>query len=199
MHRQRRAGGDLFLTKTMYAATLSLLSGVVGLPFPFLPRQLTVVTAFTLGVPGFFLALLPNRRRARGRFVRRVVRFAVPAGLVAAAASFTTYGLGVSAEGLSRQQAQSLGAIVLFVVVWGVLGLVAWPLDVVRAAVMVTMAAGFTVVLVVPWLREFFAFSLSPPVPTALALAVGAASVAALVVVERLLGWRPDPSGTEAQ
>jgi cation-transporting P-type ATPase E len=190
---------NLFLTKTVYAATLSLLSGVVGLPFPFLPRQLTVVTAFTLGVPGFFLALLPNRRRARGRFVRRVVRFAVPAGLVAAAASFTTYGLGVSAEGLSRDQAQSLGAIVLFVVVWGVLGLVAWPLDVVRAAVMVAMATGFTLVLAVPWLREFFAFSLSPPVPTALALAVGGASVALLVPLERLLGWRPEASAAEAQ
>ncbi|MBC7292356.1 MAG: HAD-IC family P-type ATPase, partial [Actinotalea sp.] len=80
---------NLFLTKTVYVTVLALAVGVAGLPFPFYPRHLTVISTLTIGVPAFFLALAPDARRARPGFLRRVLRFAVPAGLVAAAATFT--------------------------------------------------------------------------------------------------------------
>ena len=53
----------LFLTKTAYATALAVLFGVMLLPFPFLPRQLSVIDGLTIGIPAFFLALMPNRRR----------------------------------------------------------------------------------------------------------------------------------------
>ena len=56
---------NLFLTKTVYAMLLALAMGVAGLPFPFLPRHLTLISALTIGIPGFFLALAPNNRRAQ--------------------------------------------------------------------------------------------------------------------------------------
>ena len=51
--------------------------------YPFLPRHLTLLSTLTIGVPAFFLALAPNKERARPHFVRRVMRYAVPSGVIA--------------------------------------------------------------------------------------------------------------------
>ena len=77
----------MFLTETTYAFTRALATGVARLPFPFLPRQLSLVAALTIGIPGFLLALETNDTRSQPGFVRRVLTSAVPAGLVAALAS----------------------------------------------------------------------------------------------------------------
>ena len=68
-------------------ASLDLWRHYVPVLDAYLPRQLTIVSTFTIGIPGFFLALAPDPRRARTGFVARVVRFAVPAGVIAAAAA----------------------------------------------------------------------------------------------------------------
>ena len=60
---------------------------------PFLPRHFTVISWFTIGTPGFFLALGPNTRRYVPGFVGRVLRFAIPAGAIAAIAVYTAYAL----------------------------------------------------------------------------------------------------------
>jgi magnesium-transporting ATPase (P-type) len=51
---------NLFLTKTVYSVLLALLIGIVGLPFPFLPRQVTLVASLTIGIPGFFSRSRPR-------------------------------------------------------------------------------------------------------------------------------------------
>ncbi len=80
---ERVAG--MFLTKTVWAAFAALSVAVLALPYPLLPRQLTLVDTLSIGVPAFFLALAPNTRRYRPGFMRRVVRFTVPVGVVVAA------------------------------------------------------------------------------------------------------------------
>ena len=72
---------NLFLAKTVYAVLLALATAAAGVPFPFLPRHLTIVASLTIGIPAFFLALAPDDARYRPGFVRRVLRFAVPAGI----------------------------------------------------------------------------------------------------------------------
>ena len=74
---------NLFITSTVYAMGLSLAIVVSTLPFPFLARHLTLVGSLTIGIPAFFLALAPSRRRTRSGMVARVLKFAVPTGLVA--------------------------------------------------------------------------------------------------------------------
>ena len=61
---------NLFITKAAYAVLLTLLIGLAGSPFPFLPRHLTLIGTFSVGVPGFFLALAPNHRLVRPGFLR---------------------------------------------------------------------------------------------------------------------------------
>ena len=82
---------NLFVTKTVYATLLALAVVAAGLPFPFYPRHLTIVSSLTIGIPAFFLALAPNARRAEPGFLGRVLRFALPAGVVAGVATFTAY------------------------------------------------------------------------------------------------------------
>lgn len=180
---------NLFLTKTVYATLLSVLCGVLGLPFPFLPRHLTVVTALTIGIPGFFLALAPNTRRAQAGFIPRVLRFAVPAGVVAAVATFGAYASARLDEDVTAAEASTLAAMVLFLVVWWAVVVLARPLSPLRLLLVGTLLAGFVLVLMVPFARDFFAFALPTVEATVVALTVGAAAIIVLELVLGVTGW----------
>ncbi len=66
---------NLFITKATYAVLLTALVGLLGAPFPFLPKQLTLIGTFSIGVPGFFLALAPDTSLVRPGFLPRVLRY----------------------------------------------------------------------------------------------------------------------------
>ncbi len=84
--------GRLYLTKTVYAATLILLVAVPGFAFPFLPRHLTLAAFLTIGIPSFVLALAPSDGPLyRGRLLRALAAFAVPAGLATAIGSILSF------------------------------------------------------------------------------------------------------------
>jgi magnesium-transporting ATPase (P-type) len=84
--------GRLYLTKTVYAAALILLVAVPGFAFPFLPRHLTLAGLITIGVPSFVLALMPSDGPLyRGRLLRALAAFAVPAGLGTALGSIISF------------------------------------------------------------------------------------------------------------
>lgn len=72
---------SLFLTKTMYATMLALLFLFIQMPYPFMPIQLTLISAVTIGIPAFILALEPNRARIEGNFLRNILMKAVPGGV----------------------------------------------------------------------------------------------------------------------
>jgi cation-transporting ATPase E len=80
--------GRLYMTKSVYAATLIALTSILGFTFPFLPRQLTIAAFLTIGIPSFVLALAPSEGPLyRGRLLRALFAFALPAGVATAAAS----------------------------------------------------------------------------------------------------------------
>jgi magnesium-transporting ATPase (P-type) len=88
IHRLAR----LYLTKTVYAATLIATVGIAGWAFPFLPRHLTLAGFITIGIPSFVLALAPSDGPLyRGRLMRALAAFAVPAGLAIAAGSLASF------------------------------------------------------------------------------------------------------------
>ncbi len=156
--------GNLFLTKTVYAMLLALAVGVAGVPFPFLPRHLTLISTLTIGVPGFFLALAPSDRPARSGFIRRILRFAVPAGLLAATATFGAYWLARGPFGTSLTVARSTATVVLFVSGLVILAAIASPLTALRMWLVSIMAGLFAAVLTVGPLRAFFALALPPTI-----------------------------------
>jgi cation-transporting ATPase E len=147
---------NLFIYGTVYSATIALVIAAFGAEYPFLPRHLTVVRTLSVGLPGLVLALAPDPRRARTGFVRRVVRFAVPAGLVAAVASLVVYGLAVRNEELSLVEARTATTITLLGVGLGILLHLTRSLPPWRWALVGAMAAAILVVLTVPALSSFF-------------------------------------------
>ena len=179
---------NLFVTKTVYATVLALTVGVAGVPFPFLPRHLTIISSLTIGIPAFFLALARNDRRAVPGFVGRVLRFAVPAGVLAAAATMTSYGLA-RAEDVSPVEARTTATITLFIVALWVLAILARPTNLWRFELEASMAALFVLALLVPWSRKFFALNMAVAPVTVQAVGVGVAAAALLEVGWRLAGW----------
>jgi magnesium-transporting ATPase (P-type) len=84
--------GRLYLTKSVYAGFLITLTAIFGFTFPFLPRQLTVAAFLTIGVPSFVLALAPSEGPLyRGRLLRALAAFAVPAGIAMGIASLLSF------------------------------------------------------------------------------------------------------------
>ncbi|AEW94772.1 HAD-IC family P-type ATPase [Streptantibioticus cattleyicolor] len=183
----------LFLTKTVYSVLLALLVVVSRVPYPFLPRHLTLLSTLTIGVPSFFLALAPGDERARPRFVRRVMRFALPAGVVAGAAAFASYVMARAVYGGAagtREAQTSAATLTLFVVSMWVLTIVARPWTWWRVLLVAAMAAGFVVVLAVPVLQRFFALRLVGAEAPWGAAGIGAV---ACLVVEAV--WRRNGEG----
>jgi cation-transporting P-type ATPase E len=176
---------NLFLTKTVYSVLLALLVIAWQVPYPFLPRHLTLVSSLTIGIPAFFLALAPNRERAKPHFVRRVMRYSVPAGLVAAAATFATYLLArdhYAGPGALAAET-SVATLTLFLIAMWVLAIVARPYSWWRVALVLTMGLGFVAVLVTPVLQRFFALKLVGTAMPLASLAVAAAAAAALEII----------------
>lgn len=152
---------NLYVTKTVYAMLLAIGVGVLGRPFPFLPRHLTLIGALTIGIPSFFLALAPNAERARPGFLRRVLRFTVPAGTLAAVATFLGYSLAIEEPGVRLAQARTSATMVLCWIGFSILSIIAAPLTRARLALVWGMAVGFVGALLLPATKTFFA--LDPP------------------------------------
>ncbi|MFJ4816336.1 HAD-IC family P-type ATPase [Streptomyces sp. NPDC088801] len=178
----------LFLVKTVYSVLLAVLVVCSQVEYPFLPRHLTLLSTLTIGIPAFFLALAPNKERAKPNFVRRVMRYAVPGGVVAALATFATYLIArehyTGAGALDAET--SAATLTLFLISMWVLAIIARPYTWWRVALVAAMAGAFLVVLVVPWLQDFFALKLvGMTMPW---IAVGIAAVAA-ATLELLWRW----------
>ncbi len=108
--------GRLYATKTIYAAILILLAAIFGFAFPFLPRQLTVAALLTIGIPSFVLALAPSEGPLyRGRLLRALAAFAVPAGAGMAVGSLLCYFLVDSIFGGSLDEARTAATTTLIV------------------------------------------------------------------------------------
>ena len=177
---------NLFLTKTTYATLLALAVAIAGWPYPFLPRHLTVVSSLTIGIPAFFLALAPNKRRYLPGFVPRVLRLAIPAGSIAAVGVFVAYAMA-RAQDVSPRQARTTATIVLFSVGLWVLVILARPFTRGRMLLVGAMVAAFVGALTIPFIRTFYAFSIPPADVLVEGMLVAAVAVVALELFYRLM------------
>jgi len=148
---------NLFVTKTVYAILIAVFVAIAGWKYPYLPRQLTIVSTFTIGIPGFFLALAPNKRRYVPGFLERVLRFTVPAGAVGAVAALSAFGLAFYGDDVVLREARTCATLALCAVGLWVLVCLARPFNWWRTLLVAAMAGSIAVILAVPWLRDFYA------------------------------------------
>jgi cation-transporting ATPase E len=175
---------SLFLTKTVYAVVLAVFVSISVLPFPFLPRQLTLVGTVTIGIPATILALEANADLVREGFLSRVGRFAVPAGIVSGALTFAAYRFAHQNTALTLTAQRTTAVLVLSSVTVLVLVRVAWPLNRLRLGVVIGMIALLTLAFTLPVGQDFFDLSL----PEGGELAVAAIAVITAVPL-LLVGW----------
>jgi len=170
----------LFLTKTAYATGLAILFGILVLEFPFLPRQMSITDGLTIGIPAFFLALMPNAQRYVPGFLRRSLSFAIPAGIVVAltltAYTFTSRSLGVEME-----QLRTGSTIILAVVGIWILAILARPLNRYKVLVVGAMFVALIALFTVPLSTAFFQLT-DPGEPAAWALT--GYTILAIMVIE---------------
>ncbi|MCJ1708380.1 HAD-IC family P-type ATPase [Microbacterium sp. VKM Ac-2923] len=172
----------LFLTKTVYATGLALLFGIFVMEFPFLPRQLSITDGLTIGIPAFFLALLPNTQRYVPGFLKRSLSFAIPAGIVIAV-SLTLYTRTAMDIGLVTAQVRTGATIILAIVAIWVLTVLSRPVTRVKVLVIGAMFIALTAIFTVPALGQFFQLQDPGADGAALVTFVVVLAVAAIEVV----------------
>lgn len=72
---------SLFLVKNIFSLLMAIFSAIFAITYPLEPSQISLISMFTIGLPGFLLALEPNRDRIEGNFMVNVMLKALPAGL----------------------------------------------------------------------------------------------------------------------
>ncbi|MEZ5265585.1 MAG: HAD-IC family P-type ATPase [Acidimicrobiales bacterium] len=175
----------LFLTKTVYSAVFALVIGLSGAIFPFLPRHMSLVSELTVGVPAFILSFRSTDRPCVAGYLRRVLRFAIPAGLAAATVTLVAYWTSrVPPFDASLAQARTASTITLIVMALWLLYRLVRPLDRLEAVLLAVLAGSALLVLFVEPLRELYA--LEPPSPAAIML-IGVLAGASTMVLQVLL------------
>jgi magnesium-transporting ATPase (P-type) len=186
--------GRLYLTKTVYAATLILLVAVPGWAFPFLPRHLTLAAFLTIGIPSFVLALAPSDGPLyRGRLLRALGAFAVPAGIATALGSILSFFLVDTVFGGSLEAGRTAATTTLIVLGLSfVLLLERGPgrEHIAIQSYMLAMVAGlgalFALILAAAPVREFFEMELLDATQWFLALLCAAAGLTIASLLWRL-------------
>lgn len=193
---------NLFLAKNAMSLVAILSAAIIGMPFPLLPRHLTLLSSITIGIPAFFLALGPNPRRFVPGFLRRVLGFAVPAGAVAGitvviadylargrwgVADGTECSVANVAANAANQECWRVGSgatlAVLMVFFW-ILLLLARPLRAWKLGLVATMIGLGVSAYTLPFAREFFNFNLPFLLMVESAL-IGLAGILAIELVRR--------------
>jgi magnesium-transporting ATPase (P-type) len=150
----------LFVTKTVFTAVVGLAVGIPTATFPLLPRQFTIASTVTIGIPAFLLALAPSAGAWRPeRFLQLVARFAVPAGVtigvgIVAGYLLARYGFHIGLRG-SRTVATGIVVVSGLAVVMR-LEAEPGPRRVAIAALCALMLLLFALAFVIPVLRDFY-------------------------------------------
>ena len=111
--RNMQRVSKIFATKALFGALIVLSLGLAPIPYPFLPRHLSLASFFVTGVPPFFLALAPSSGPWRmGSYLKDVLRFAVPASVAVAAGVAVAYVLALEVLDLGLEASRTVSVSV---------------------------------------------------------------------------------------
>lgn len=132
---------SLFLVKNIFSLLLSMFSVILMVTYPLEPAQVSLISMFTIGVPGFLLALEPNKDRIKGHFITNVMLKALPGGLtdVIAVGALVVCG---EVFCISDASIGTIATLVLSVVGFMILFKISEPLNRMKYAVIIGNIAG---------------------------------------------------------
>lgn len=174
---------SFFIIKNVYSLVLALAVTAAALPYPFLPRHITILSALTIGIPAFLLSLASNNRRYIAGFLSRVLRFAVPAGVIAAIVIFANDAL-ITHRGGSEAVASTMASIIVMALGAWVLVCLSRPLRHWKIALVIALCSAFALLLAIPSVRQIADFEIELTyIPWTIAL-----SLVGIIATE--LAWR---------
>ena len=183
--------GSLFLVKNIFSFFMALLSIGLAFTYPLMPTQVSLVTMFTIGVPSFFLAQIPNEGLIKGNFIRNVIYNAAPAALTNLFMIASVTFIGAEMLGLDRAILSTVCALV-----WAVVGLyylfkLCRPFDKWKVGIFVMCVVGF--IFCVAFLPKLFGMEHNLNLQ-AWGLFIGGAAIVPLVMlgVEKFFKWFMD-------
>ncbi len=149
----------LFLVKNIFSLGLALLSLLTKFPYPFLPLHMSLISALTIGVPSFFLAMEPNYERVSGKFLPTVLRRAFPGGLCNIALVLLCQTMAVT-FGIAIGELRTLSTAILAGVGLLVLYKVSIPFDKFRKLILAAMAVALVgSFLLLGWFFDLYIFT----------------------------------------
>ena len=155
----------LFIVKTIFSTILAFLFVFINVKYPFQPIQLTLVNAFTIGIPSFVLALEPNKERIKGSFFYNIMKSSLPAGL-ATVVNIIMSIFAMKIFSLTNDEYSTLAVCLTAATAFMILFQVSIPFNRLRIALFVTMVAGFAIGVLCFrdfWGYNFFNFALMTP------------------------------------
>lgn len=149
---------SLFLVKTMFAITLSLIYLITsmlatqgsGVRYPFEPKNLYVWEIFGIGVASFFLSLQPNKNKVSGTLITNVIKRSLPAGLIITSAVFSFFVLRSFGQmagdnavlNITDEAAMTMGVVTMNFLSMVVLYRLSWPFNKYRFRMFIAMSFG---------------------------------------------------------
>ena len=182
---------SLFLVKTVFSMVLAVLFILLPWQYPYQPIQMTLISAFTIGIPSFVLALEPNRDRIKGHFLENVIVKSLPGSIAVVLAVLAVNLWGYLGFGLDYGQVSTLCVLLTAWIGINLIFRVSMPFTPIRIALLVVVVVG-TVggAALFPNL-----FSISPFTDSmwTVALVIGAASLPAFHGLYNVFGrWHAD-------
>jgi len=138
------------------------------------------VSTLTIGVPAFFLALAAGAPGARPGFVRQVLQFTLPAGIVVASATLLSYLLARGPANATLPEARTVATLTLVTVGLGIVALVARPFNSAKGVLVAVMVATGALLWLVPSGRRVFSLSRPPTISLVATFAISIVSVCVL-------------------
>ena len=176
---------SLFLVKNIFSILTTIFTLIAANLYPLYPTQLSLLGAFTIGTPAFFLALQPNKNIIRGDFLTNVIIKALPAGITdfIMLAVISIHGAVI---GMSNEQISTVAIIVLLIIGMMALIRICRPFDWLRALVCIAMGVGIAICLL--FFKKIFAIAAINMVMLDMIIVYAVVAVGLFVLMCRIVG-----------
>lgn len=151
---------SLFLAKTIYATILAVLFVILPLSYPFSPIEMSFLSFACIGFPGLALALEHNTARIKDKFTYNIKHYSLPTGLIVAI-SMLILSIIATVNDFSRAKLTTLSCIIVFIIDCALIYQISKPLNLYRALILGLIIAMFIGALFIPFLQNFFEFTLA--------------------------------------
>lgn len=146
---------ELFLSKSIFFVSLSLIMSALMLPYPLVPIQTSLVGSFAIGIPAFFLALEPSGGRVTKGFLKRILTASVPNGIIMMAFTVGAY-VFTHRMGAPVDHCRAIAVLVFLGISLVILYRVSLPFNKYKLILFLAMAIGALSNYFIPIGRDFF-------------------------------------------